>query len=205
MRRLGAAMRLARRTPKALALVEYGGSYSGAYLLRRGLLMPFELKTTLEPGLVRDGLRRLDLLKRLSTCLQPDPGSPVGRVSALESSNYMRNQLLRDADWASMFHSIELRTPLVDSALLSKLAPYIPHFNAAFGKKVLAGAPAVSLPEAIVNRPKTGFGVPMRQWMQDGDSATASIASEKGLISREWAKRVFARCEVATDNNPAAA
>lgn len=205
LRRLGAALRLARQKPKALGLVEFGGSYPGAYLLRRGLLMPFELSTSLEPGLVRDGLRRLDLMKRLSAGLQPDPGSAIGRVSALESSNYMRNQLLRDADWASMAHSIELRTPLVDSALLSKLAPCIPHFHAASGKKMLAQAPATPLPDAIVNRPKTGFGVPMRQWMQDGDSATASIASEKGLVSREWAKRVFARREAATDNTLAAA
>jgi asparagine synthase (glutamine-hydrolysing) len=205
LRRLGASMRLARRTPKALGVVEYGGSYPGAYLLRRGLLLPFELKTTLEPELLQDGLRRLDLLKRLSTSLQPDPGSAVGRVSALESSNYMRNQLLRDADWASMAHSIELRTPLVDSVLLSKLAPCIPHFHAAAAKKMLARAPATPLPDAIANRPKTGFGVPLGQWMQDGDEASASIASEKGLVSREWAKRVFARREAATDNALAAA
>ena len=31
---------------------------------------------------------------------------------------YMKNQLLRDSDWASMFHGIELRTPFVDAYLL---------------------------------------------------------------------------------------
>ena len=34
----------------------------------------------------------------------------------------MRNQLLRDSDWASMHHSIELRTPYVDSTLLENLS-----------------------------------------------------------------------------------
>ena len=29
--------------PKAAGLLEYGGSYAGAYLLRRGLFMPWEL------------------------------------------------------------------------------------------------------------------------------------------------------------------
>ena len=33
-------------------------------------------------------------------------------VSALEMSCYMRNQLLRDADWAGMAHSLEIRVPL---------------------------------------------------------------------------------------------
>ena len=33
----------------------------------------------------------------------------------------MKNQLLRDSDWASMFHGVELRTPFVDAYLMSKL------------------------------------------------------------------------------------
>ena len=38
-------------------------------------------------------------------------------ISLLLASLYMRNQLLRDSDWASMDHSLELRVPLVDVAL----------------------------------------------------------------------------------------
>ena len=34
----------------------------------------------------------------------------------------MRNQLLRDTDWASMAHGLEVRVPLVDSVLLSSAA-----------------------------------------------------------------------------------
>jgi asparagine synthase (glutamine-hydrolysing) len=41
----------------------------------------------------------------------------------MESSLYMRNQLLRDTDWASMAHSLEVRVPLVDSKLLRSLVP----------------------------------------------------------------------------------
>ena len=35
-------------------------------------------------------------------------------VSLLESKIYMKNQLLRDTDWASMANSIEVRVPFVD-------------------------------------------------------------------------------------------
>jgi hypothetical protein len=41
-------------------------------------------------------------LRRLAATLLPDAGSDVGRVCVLESVHYMRNQLLRDADWAGM-------------------------------------------------------------------------------------------------------
>jgi len=109
---------LVRRQPKALGMFEYSGSWAGAYLLRRGLFLPHELNSILDPEIAREGLRRLDPIRRLAACLTPEPGSDVGRICVLESSHYLRNQLLRDADWAGMAHSIEVRVPLVDAELL---------------------------------------------------------------------------------------
>src|SRR5215470_2035716 len=111
--------------PKAAGLMKYGGSYAGAYLLRRGLFMPWELEGILDPDTVRSGLRRLNPLRHIKATLTPRPRSGFGKVAALESSLYMRNQLLRDTDWASMAHSIEVRVPLVDAGLVRRLAPLL--------------------------------------------------------------------------------
>ena len=105
---------LARSQPKSLGVLEYANSWAGAYLLRRGLHLPHEMAQMMDPDFAREGLRRLKPLRRLAATLTPDPGSDVGRVCALESAHYMRNQLLRDADWAGMAHSLEIRVPLVD-------------------------------------------------------------------------------------------
>ena len=191
IRRLGLALKLASTSPKALGVAEYGGTYPGAYLLYRGLMLPFELQTSLDPELIKDGLRRLSLLTKLSANLRPDPGSPIGRVSALDSCQYMRNQLLRDSDWSSMAHSIEVRTPLVDSKLLSDLAPMIPHFHARTGKNALAQAPSIALPADVRNREKTGFVMPMQQWMESGTAEMVGARLARGLVSRQWAARVF--------------
>ena len=107
-------LRVAAAQPKALGLLEYADSWAGAYLLRRGLFLPHELSEVMERDFAREGLRRLKPLRRLAACLVPDPGSDTARVCALESSHYLRNQLLRDADWAGMAHGIEIRVPLVD-------------------------------------------------------------------------------------------
>ena len=72
----------------------------------------------------------------------------------------MRNQLLRDADWAGMAHSLEIRVPLVDFTLLRALAPVIPVLTPGAGKAALANAPTLPLPAEIVTRAKTGFSVP---------------------------------------------
>ena len=188
---------LVREKPKAAGMLEYAGSWTGAYLLRRGLFLPHELPALIEPELAREGLRRLQLMPSLAASLSPDPGSDVGRVCALESLNYMRNQLLRDADWAGMAQSVEIRPPLVDIELLRALAPSIATLQPGAGKAALAAAPARSLPPEVVSRAKTGFFVPTGAWMAEaaGRAAGAGGPPPKGLASRQWARQVFGQAQ----------
>ena len=54
---------------KAAGLFEYGGSYPGAYLLRRGLFMPWELPGLLGNELAQEGLARLKPLAKINEAL----------------------------------------------------------------------------------------------------------------------------------------
>src|SRR5581483_8848873 len=81
------AQRLARLwggSPKAAGLLELGGTYAGAYLLRRGLFMPWELDRLLDPEVVRTGLERLAPLAAIDAELQPRPHSARAKVATLE-------------------------------------------------------------------------------------------------------------------------
>jgi asparagine synthase (glutamine-hydrolysing) len=156
-------------SPKAGGLIEYGGTYPGAYLLRRGLFMPWELPALIGPDLAHEGLARLRPLDHIQATLRPDPGTPFARVAAMESSLYMRNQLLRDADWAGMSHSLEIRLPLVDATLLRTLAGLLGTAARLNGKALLAASPSRPLPPAILTRPKTGFTIPTGRWVERAD------------------------------------
>jgi asparagine synthase (glutamine-hydrolysing) len=191
LRLLGGALGVSSRSPKALGLVEFGGTYRGAYLLRRGLFLPSELPAKLGSDLVREGLRRLRPLSRIQASMTPDPGSPFARICALESANYMRNQLLRDADWAGMAHSLEVRCPLVDFELLRTLAPAVHQMNADKGKRALAAAPSTPLPKHLAQRAKTGFSVPTDRWLADTAHALTDRPISKGLASRAWGLELF--------------
>lgn len=193
------APRLARRNPKALGVLDHAGTWAGAYLLRRAVLLPFELDGVMDPAMAREGLAELDLLGLLADSLRPDPDSDNGRVCALETSNYMRNQLLRDTDWASMAHSIEIRVPLVDFALLEAIAPRIASLKPGEGKILLANAPAIPVPADIVARPKTGFGIPVGDWLR-GDVEH----HEDRRTSRRWAQVVETRYAQSVDAPPRA-
>ena len=181
--------------PKVLGLLEHSSSWAGSYLLRRGLFLPHELPEIMDPDIAREGLRRLKPLRRLAASLMPDPSSDVARVCVLESAHYMRNQLLRDADWVGMAHSLEIRVPLVDFTLLRALAPAIPALTPGAGKAALAKAPTVPLPDEIVTRAKTGFNVPTGEWMNaaigGGSDSVGDALEAKGLVSRRWSRAVL--------------
>lgn len=172
-------------SPKAAGLAEYGGSWGGAYLLRRALFMPYEVGAVLDRDMARAGLAELGLTARLDAAAAGQ-ASDHARVAAMESTQYLRNQLLRDTDWASMAHGLEVRTPLVDAALLHALAPDAACRPARVSKSRLAATPSVALPDAVLNRPKTGFTVPVREWL----SGDAAPSAERGL--RGWARDVYA-------------
>ena len=182
--------------PKLAAIPTFMDSLEGSYYLRRSLFLPEELPALMGADMARDGLARLG-------------GTPPGMVRAdardgataiglLESTYYLSNQLIRDSDWASMAHSLELRTPLVDATLLETLGPYVSGFKNGAGKAMLAGSPEKPLPESIINRPKTGFSLPMAQWLSDATDRSAwenvLLLSKPGTPwARRWAKVVVER------------
>jgi asparagine synthase (glutamine-hydrolysing) len=182
--------------PKTAGLFKYGGTYAGAYFLRRGLFMPWELQAVLGADTARLGLQRLSPIRYIEAVLKPKPRSSFCRVAVLESSLYMRNQLLRDTDWASMAHSLEVRVPLVDNKVLSQLAS-ITARNGSQSKRLLANSPRVPLPPKVIERPKTGFTTPIQSWLQRDNRIqewrrVPSLASYNCAWARRWAFQVSA-------------
>jgi len=170
-------------SPKYAGLLEYGGTYSGAYLLCRGLFMPWELADVMGTERARGGLDTLQPLLGLDQTISGIKGErPI--VAALELQWYMRCQLLRDADWAGMAHSLEVRVPFVDVQLLRVLAPTLVSSNPP-RKRHIWGAPARALPDEVLNRIKTGFATPVQGWLA---KLRPSQPRERGL--RGWARLV---------------
>lgn len=172
-------------SPKFAGLLEYGGDHAGAYLLRRGLYMPWELPQVLDPDLAQQGWQELQTLPALRRTIAGMTGERE-RVSVLDLTWYMRNQLLRDTDWASMAHSLEVRVPLVDVPLARTVAR-LSRARLPADKQAMADAPRSKLPADVLNRRKTGFSVPVRDWLaQRSDQPTEG--QTRGL--RGWAQQL---------------
>ncbi len=169
-------------SPKAAGVFEFGHRYGGAYLLRRGLYMPWELNRIMDSDMARAGLRDLEPVLRLDQ-LVDGIAEPERKVALLEITQYMRNQLLRDSDWAGMAHSLEIRVPLVDRFVFEKLVPTVLRSGGP-NKKKMALTPKTPLPASVMNRPKTGFAIPVDRWMEE-----RSGTKERGF--RGWAQTVY--------------
>jgi asparagine synthase (glutamine-hydrolysing) len=147
--------------------------------------MPWELPEILDPDLAREGWERLTTLLALRTTVAGIENQRL-RISALETSWYMRNQLLRDTDWAGMAHSLEVRVPLVDVDLWRVVARLI-HAGQAPGKADMADATA-ALPDAVRTRPKSGFSIPVREWLA-APGRQPRLPGFRGL--RGWAHAIY--------------
>ncbi len=173
---------LFRRNPKLAGLFDLPRSFAGAYLLRRAVLLPFEMDNVMDPAMAREGLAELRPETMVASMMQPEPATDNGKTSALESGLYMRNQLLRDTDWAGMAHSLEVRVPWVDYHLLGQMAPLTRNLKVGEGKMLLANAPSKPVPPEIVKHPKTGFQIPTAAWSKRG-SAVAERTDARAALA----------------------
>lgn len=165
-------------------LAEWSRSVAGAWWLRRSLHAPEDLPALMDPEQARLALKDFDAARWVEAMSGPLPDDPALALGQIESTTYLRNQLLRDSDWASMDHSVELRTPLVDVHLLRQLQPLMGAFARFPGKALLAGAPKRALPREATERRKTGFGIPVAAW------TGATRADAAGAGSRGWGREV---------------
>jgi asparagine synthase (glutamine-hydrolysing) len=167
----------------------YSRSLPGAWWMKRSLHSAAELPRLMPAELVA-ALRAPapdEWIDRMSGPLSEDYRLALAQI---ESTTYLRNQLLRDSDWASMDHSVELRTPLVDAWLLRDLQPLLGSMQRYPNKALLAQAPIPPLPAVVAERSKTGFGIPMSRWLA-GDDASLS----GGFGSRAWSRRLASTYE----------
>ncbi|NQW46780.1 MAG: asparagine synthase (glutamine-hydrolyzing) [Planctomycetes bacterium] len=129
----------------------------------------------------------------------PNLGSdPFNSVARAELSHYMRDTLLRDTDSNSMQQSLEVRVPFLDLSLVdyvSTLPGRIKRDRGGMSKSLLRLACRNVIRHDLARRPKTGFTLPIGDWMRGDmrDSCEAAIARlkqvpflEQSEVRRIW-------------------
>lgn len=116
--------------------------------------------------------------------------STAESVSVLELTNYVRNQLLRDADVMSMASGVELRTPYLDASFAATLWAIPPDVRIQRGKQLLRTA-VPEIPDWTRSAGKKCFQVPIDEWFEGPwrgrfESATRSAPVPMQNWYRAW-------------------
>jgi asparagine synthase (glutamine-hydrolysing) len=137
-----------------------------------GAFIPAELETLLHPdlqSLARDAVAYKEVLANA------DEGHRAGlaRGSVDEAlrfylSRYLVDDILVKADRASMAASLEVRAPFLDTHVVEYAArlPFAQKLSLTRTKVVLKEALQGLVPDAILARPKKGFGIPVARWIR---------------------------------------
>lgn len=117
---------------------------------------------------------------------------PVTRMQYVDLNLWLPGDILAKADKMTMAHSLELRVPFLDKELFELVRGIPAEYRIRNGttKYVFRKAMEGVIPDFILNRPKLGFPVPLRDWMHGpfGDRVLEQIfygkAREYFQISR---------------------
>jgi asparagine synthase (glutamine-hydrolysing) len=106
----------------------------------------------------------------------------LGRVLGHSFETYLPYDLLVKADRASMMYGLELRAPLLDTALIDYASSLPDAHRRRFSTKkyILRRAFADIIPASIQRRPKMGFGIPLAAWLRSGSPSVARERLGKG-------------------------
>jgi asparagine synthase (glutamine-hydrolysing) len=123
----------------------------------------------------------------------PEPG--IAGLQRLDVETYLPGDLLLKADLASMAHSLELRSPLLDHEVveLGLALPRSLKVHGRSGKVALRRAFAADLPPETASRRKTGFGVPLGRWFREDlrDLARETLAADRGWFRPDEVRRLL--------------
>ena len=117
----------------------------------------------LVPGVESDDPRTSDALAGIDASLDP-----VVRMMLADIGRYLPDDILTKVDGATMAFGLEAREPLLDPALAELAFRLPPSMRIRGGERkwILRRVLERRVPRTLVDRPKTGFSVPLLRWLR---------------------------------------
>lgn len=176
---------LVRRAAKAAAYVDYDADRR---LATYWWWSPDEVRRPLlAPGFA-EAVAGHDTAAPLLASLARIPAEhdPLQRMLYLEAKHFLADHNLNYTDKTGMAAGVEVRVPLLDVELVefaTRLPPALKQ-QGRVGKALFKQAMAPLLPHDVVYRGKTGFGAPLRRWLDRELRAQADDLLDAGTLRR---------------------
>jgi asparagine synthase (glutamine-hydrolysing) len=137
----------------------------------------FVWRRTVFPDYLLDAVVERDLLDGAGSlpehdavaAIRAESGALLARLQQWDQRHYLPDDILVKVDRATMAHSLEARCPILDHHVIELAARQSSarHATAAATKRLFREVIRPWVPPAVLERPKRGFGVPLRRWFKD--------------------------------------
>jgi asparagine synthase (glutamine-hydrolysing) len=96
------------------------------------------------------------------------PLDPLDRMTLADSLSYLTDDILQKVDRAAMAVGLETRVPFLDKDVVEFAAKIPPGMKvrAGRGKWLVRQVLYKHVPAALIDRPKTGFSIPIDDWLR---------------------------------------
>ena len=129
---------------------------------------------------------------------QASGDSALERMLEVDVRTYLPGDLLVKMDVATMAHSLEARSPLLDHHLMQFAASLPPELKLSGGERKvgLRAAMRGRLPDEVLDGPKQGFEVPIAEWLRGdlrelaGDVLLGPEARGRGQFEDAYVRRL---------------
>lgn len=179
------------------------------------------------------GASTLDEMYRLLCAIEPEPASvviggrepsswaasraaeidraldPVTRMTLADALDYLSDDILQKVDRAAMATSLETRVPFLDIGVvdLACRTPSSMKVRDGRGKWLVRQVLDRHVPRDMVERPKTGFSIPLDEWLRGplkgwaGDLLSTERLKRQGLFDAARVAQAFAAHQDGRRNN----
>ncbi|TMI23347.1 asparagine synthase (glutamine-hydrolyzing) [Candidatus Bathyarchaeota archaeon] len=158
--------------------------------VRRSLYTP-------ELGAALNGVDTAETLRQ-SLRKIPRESDPLNRMLYLETKHFLADHNLNYTDKMAMAAGVEVRVPLLDLELVdfaTRIPPTLKQVGRT-GKAIFKKAMEPFLPREVIYRPKSGFGVPLRRWLESElreaveDTLSSDSLKQRGLFEPRSVQRL---------------
>ncbi len=129
----------------------------------------------------------------------PASFDPLDRMTLADLLSYLTDDILQKVDRAAMSVGLETRVPFLDKDVVEFSAKIPPAMKVreGRGKWLVRQVLYQHVPAALVDRPKTGFSIPLDDWLRGplkswaGDLLSSDRLSRQGLFNVSRVERMF--------------
>ena len=172
---------LTRRIAKLFAHADHDGA---SRLASYFLWSPDSVRSALYSETFAANVQDSQTVDPLITSLSniPEEEDRLQQMLYLETRHFLADHNLNYTDRAGMSVGVEIRVPLLDLHLVELAAKLPSNFKqrGRVGKAIFKKAMEPFLPNEVIYRPKTGFGVPLRHWLHNdlSDMVSETLSHE---------------------------